>query len=667
MNATKGWQSLSYQWVKDFQLFLFVLTTLSIFRVILLLTFGGQTADSSTALDFLSVFWMGFRVDMGTAAAWVLLTFLLSLSCSKFSTHQRMLKIRKFSAEFFIVAAVLVLGIDLVFFKVYGDHYNQMLVGLIYDDAAAIFTTIWKEHSPVLFISLFVVIIFFFRKLVNFWMEYELAFTSKFSGINSSAKKVIVAFGCIILFVFTMRGGDVSGAPLQIKHVFVTNDSFLNRAIVNPFFALRLTIKNQLALNSKNGLSVYWNPDKLPQALKLIAPDQNETSEIDKAIIKTAPGVGENKPRHVFLILMESYSGWTLLPQYKSAGFSNGLAPYAEEGIHFTNFLSATRATADSLSVLVSGLPYAGLNINHESKSLKQYPTSIAKIFSELGYKTRFIYGGYIGWQRLDTFIEAQGFDEIYSAADITTPTTGNEWGVDDEHMFKQAEQLIDDETPSFNFILSTTSHSPYDLDLEQQGYPITSFPSNITKIQGNALEVMGHHWYADRELAKFLKTMNQKLSKPLFSITGDHPTRVQLKFNEGTLREREAVPLIIYGPEIIKNKTANTNAAGGHQDIIPTLVNLTAPENYKYAAFGKDMFIKTNNDIGVGLNHMIGSNFIVPLDFTIDPQLFDGNEPALNENQRNQALNEINAMRGIGWYRVRKGNTLAITIDHEN
>ncbi|MDH5259159.1 MAG: hypothetical protein OEX07_14190, partial [Gammaproteobacteria bacterium] len=141
MNATKGWTSLSYQWVKDFQLFLFVLITLTLFRILLLFTFGEQTSNQSTSLDFLSVFWMGFRVDMGTAAAWVLITFLISIGCSIFAMHNFVLKMRHFSASFFVVAAVFVLGIDLVFFKVYGDHYNQMLLGLIYDDATAIVVT----------------------------------------------------------------------------------------------------------------------------------------------------------------------------------------------------------------------------------------------------------------------------------------------------------------------------------------------------------------------------------------------------------------------------------------------------------------------------------------------------------------------------------------------
>ena len=677
MSVTKGWQSLSYQWTKDFQLFLFVLASLTVFRILLLLIFGEQVSNSSTTIDYASVFWMGFRVDMGTSAAWVAITFLLSLSCAVFYTHQKLINIRLYSAQIFVVVSVFVLGIDLVFFKVYGDHYNQMLLGLIYDDAGAILLTIWKEHNPILYLSAFIVSIFFLRKLVVYWLAYDLAIVNDFCFVSGKAKKIGLGVFCVFLVVFAMRGGTVSGAPLQIRHIFVTNDGFLNRAIINPFFALRQTIKNQLALNSKNGLSVYWNPDNLPDALNLISTSGNDTSKelaIDNAIIKTAPGFTSEKPRHVFLILMESYSGWTLLPAYKDIGLSTGLTPFAEQGIHFPNFLSATRATVDSLSVLVSGLPYAGLNINHESGALTQFPTSVAKIFNDLGYKTRFIYGGYIGWQRLDTFIDAQGFDEVYSAADIKTPTTGNEWGVDDEYMFKYAEDIIDDETPSFNFILSTSSHSPYDLDLEKLGYPLKNFPAKVVKIQDNAVEVMGHHWYADRELGTFLNIMKNKLDTPVFSITGDHSARVALKFPQGTSREGAIVPLVLYGPEVLKGKVVDESVAGSHQDIIPTLVNIAAPKGFKYPAFGKDMLSKDKTDVGVGLTQMIGSNFISKLDQSIEPEVFMNNEPTLtapnlateptlnpvlNKEQQAKALDEINATRGISWFRLRRGNNL--------
>ena len=660
MNAPKGWHCLSYQWIKDFQLFLFILITLSLFRTLLIVIFHNKASDDTTFYDYLSAFWMGFRVDMGTAAAWVLLTFLISIGCSLFSMGSFVSRIRKYSAALFVIVAVLILGIDLIFFSVYGDHYNQMLLGLIYDDAAAIATTIWKEHHPLVYIPIFIILIYYLLKLISNWMKYDLAIIDTLGDVESHLKKTGLFFVFVFLFMFAIRGGDISGAPLQMRHIFVTNDGFLNRAILNPLFALRHTIKNQIALNSKNGLSVFWDPNELPQALSLIATAKTtDTLNIDQAIVKTAPGFPKAKPKHVFFILMESYSGWTLLPEYQSIGLSNGLLPYAKSGVNFGNFLSATRATADSLSCLVSGLPYAGLNINHEPGALKQFPTSIAKIFKDLGYKTRFIYGGYIGWQRLDTFIKAQGFDEIYSAADIKTPTTGNEWGVDDEYMFQQAESLIDDDMPSFNFILSTTSHSPYDLDLEKLGYPVKSFPASVIAVQKNAVEVMGHHWYADRELGKFLKIMNNKLEKPLFAITGDHSARVGLRFPQGTSRDGSIVPFVLYGPEILEPSNHSPSLAGGHQDIIPTLVNLSAPKGFSYPAFGKDMLSKKEQDVGVGLTQMIGSNFIMPLNQSTDVEVFNGDKPVLNEQQRNRALKRINAMRAISWYRVRKDNTL--------
>jgi len=660
LHKPNRWETLTSHWVKDFQLLIFILLILTAFRLLLLTLFGDQASDQTPEIEYISALWMGFRVDMGTAAAWVLITFLLSIIGTLLPINSFVTRTRILSASLFAILIVLILGSDLVFFKIYGDHFNQMILGLIYDDAEAIAITIWKEHNPIVFLTICISIIFLLYKATHYWLSYEINIPKSLANIDNSAKKIFLGFLGVIIFVITIRGGDVSGAPLQMRHIFVTNDSFLNRAIINPLFALRQTIKNQLAINRKNGLSIYWDPNNLPKALEMVSKNNSsEDNEIDAAIIQEAPGFKSKKPRHVFLILMESYSGWTLLPEYIDAGLSNGLKPYAEEGIHFSNFLSATRATADSLSVLVSGLPYAGLNINHEPKSLSEYPSSIAKIFNDLGYKTRFIYGGYIGWQRLDTFIKAQGFDEIHSAADIKTPTTGNEWGVDDEYMFQQADEIITDDTPSFNFILSTTSHSPYDLDLASVGFPLNNFPENVKVIQDNALEVMGHHWYADRELGKFLSSMENKLADPLFAISGDHSARVSLSFPNGTPKERAIVPFILYGPSIINSLSIDENIAGSHQDIIPTIVNLSAEKGFQYAAFGKDMLQKNLDDVGVGLTQMIGSNFIIPLDRSTTAKHFSGNQPILSPQQIDAALNKINAARGISWHRLRNGSTL--------
>lgn len=659
--AVQGWKSLAYHWTKDIQLFLFILLSLTLFRVLMLFIYGNQTSDNSNLSDFLAVFWMGFRLDMGTAAAWILLTFIVSISSIWLRSHHKILKLRNFSALAFAIVSVLVFGIDIIYFKVYGDHFNQIILGLFEDDTSAILQTIWKEHHPIAYFSLFFVVMFFIHKALKMWMDFEPVIADKMILLKQRWQQIGTTVISVLLILLAMRGGAVSGAPLQMRHLFVTNDDFLNHMIMNPFAALRLTAKQQWQIHSSNGLEAYWPREQLADALQLISSNSSDYTEIniDKALIRIAPGFTGKKPKHIFMLLMESYPAWTLLPQYRSIGLSNGLIPFADAGITYLNFLPATRMTADSLSVLISGLPYPGLSVNREPRSLKQYPTSIAKIFNDLGYKTRFYYGGYIGWQRLDLFIKAQGFSEIYSAGDMKNAKRGNEWGIDDEYLFEYMQETIKDDEPSFNFILTTSNHSPYDLDLEAKGYPVKQFPSEITPGQSNALEVMGHHWYSDRELGKFIASMSKKVKSPLFAVTGDHPTRVLLKFANASTAETSSVPFVLYGPDVLYNMNVNTKVAGSHIDILPTLVEIAAPKGFEYSAFGKNMLSKTDTDVGLGKDFMNGLNFLTALD---NPQqtILDGNTPArLNEPERAEALKKLNAMRAISWYRVREGAEL--------
>ncbi|MCK7515398.1 MAG: hypothetical protein MZV70_73050 [Desulfobacterales bacterium] len=63
-----------------------------------------------------------------------------------------------------------------------------------------------------------------------------------------------------------------------------------------------------------------------------------------------------------------------------------------------------------SLNTIVTGLPDADIQTNYRPSSRNPYPTTISRIFRELGYRTRLFYGGYPSWQRAGDFCRDQGF-----------------------------------------------------------------------------------------------------------------------------------------------------------------------------------------------------------------------------------------------------------------
>ena len=63
-------------------------------------------------------------------------------------------------------------------------------------------------------------------------------------------------------------------------------------------------------------------------------------------------------------------------------------------------------------------------------------------------------------------YAEEQGFDEILCGASMVDWMEGNEWGANDEDLYRFILETVDDESPSFNLILTTTNHPPYDIDV---------------------------------------------------------------------------------------------------------------------------------------------------------------------------------------------------------
>src|SRR5207247_360324 len=95
-------------------------------------------------------------------------------------------------------------------------------------------------------------------------------------------------------------------------------------------------------------------------------------------------------------------------------------------------------------------------------------------------------------------------------------------------------------------------------------------------------LRVLGHFRYADRCLGQFVQNLAPHLTAPLFVITGDHYGR-RFPNAHPSLYERMAVPLVLYGPNVLAGRSAGANAVGSHVDIGPTVVNLSAPAGFTY------------------------------------------------------------------------------------
>ena len=398
------------------------------------------------------------------------------------------------------------------------------------------------------------------------------------------------------------------------------------------------------------------------EALSHIFPG-SAANDIDGSILKTFSGefTLPEKPLHVFVLFMERYDSWPLLPAYNVLNTTKGLKSLIENGIHFKNFLPGATTTMPSIQVALMGLPYIGLEAQHFTT--EAYPGAIAKNMSSLGYKTRFFYGGSLKWQQIGLVSSSQGFDEVFGAGHVNDYLEKNEWGIDDQSLFKFISKVVKaNRSPSFNLVLTSTNHPPYDLPLEKFDVPVDKigeaidtlgFSNGSRRVNVNR---MGHLWYSDRIMKFFVQTMQNNFPSALFVITGDHDSRAHIHL-DAPLYELASVPLVLAGPDSLKDMASDPFQVGSHLDIASTLVELIAPKGFNYSSFGHSMLSASHPPFTFGSDNLfLTGNYIGKQDDPGFSQSFDGELITVPQDTKTY-IEHIKALKTVIWWRLLYGS----------
>src|SRR5260370_647945 len=276
--------------------------------------------------------------------------------------------------------------------------------------------------------------------------------------------------------------------------------------------------------------------------------------------------LGRKSLRAITFVVIASYDAWALQPEYAGLHLTDGVSALGREGLRAQGFISSGISTIESLGVLITGLPFARVFVNFQPVVREGLPTASARIFKRIGYRRRFFYGGFLSWQRIGQFCREQGFEDVYGGDQMRTHTHGNEWGVEDEDLFRFVLEHTGPE-PTFNLIMSTSYHPPYSVDVEKKGFdpPVVKANSNGARLSDRKLRVLGHLWYSDKCVAEFVSEGERELERPLFAITVDHYSRKQYVSARPThtLFESLAVPLIICGRKAVEKVQRPAALAG--------------------------------------------------------------------------------------------------------
>ncbi|MBI4357618.1 MAG: sulfatase-like hydrolase/transferase [Gammaproteobacteria bacterium] len=658
------WERLVSQFLKDFKFWVFAVLFFQLNRWIFIYVFKAQITTASLAYDIFAASLTGLRFDMRLAGGWTLLSFLLFtlpsvfLGRSLFSERGR-----QWFAMLFTATATIITVISYAYYAEYNDLFNEILFGLYYDDTTAIFKTILVEYHPIRNFLIILVVFAASTLCLTKWLKPP-SLIQWSPGWKGKVFLILLMAG---FFKVALQSGWTLRS-IQLKDAAITQDEFLNKAVVPPPTALRYAIKHHWLITQGNGLKEYTH-QPIAQEAEYYFGNHSGYSTLDDYMQRKAQGAKvptAQLPTHIFLIVMESYHSWPLLNTYASLKVAENLKAFAKEGLYFKYFLPASSSTMSSLAAIMTGLPDAGVHINYLPNSTEPYPSSLATVFKKLGYKTRLFYGGYLSWQRLGDFAREQGFEEVYGANDIQHFLHTTEWGVDDESLFQFIRTKTNPEEREFTLVMTTGNHRPYTLNIPE--FPLKEIPKPFMPTGKNiknlvSLRSLTHFWESDRALGHFVRKEEEHLPRPLFAITGDHYGRDHV-FANPPLYEASSVPFVLYGKKVLQNIKMPSFVAGSHIDMTPTLVELIAPKGFLYHTIGHDLLAKKSPIIGIGKGKIITPQFVLQIsDFNkaqiseIGPVPGEAMPSPLPNPQ--PLVQQHNAAHAMAWWRARRGASL--------
>ena len=637
--------------LKIIKTFVFFWLLLCIYRIIFI---GGLheyiAVDSDFSLIFTAIY-SGAKLSLQTAGV-LTLCMLISLVAEGFSKRLRWFRQVCSFCVLFITTLLFIARFP--FYQQFHSGFNQMIFTAMHEDVYALFISLIEEFHLPLKLCIVVLLVCVLNYIFNKFIDKKWGFF-KWSKLKSKYRLIILLIGVYLLATLSLYGGGWSWkSGVNWENAGITNDTFLNESILDDYQSIYRAYANQMRMEACNGLS--FSAQNVRDLAKSLT-NKDGGNDLSIYLAKEATGAKIEKPKHIFVIVSESYANWPLLDKYSNLHIADNMKKIIAEDdtIYTSHMLPSGSSTVGALMTMVTGMANSNLYLTTMPEALANpYITATAPQMKNLGYETSFWYAGPATWENIQEFTLAQGFDNFYSRGNIDPNATGSVWGADDEYLYDAIFKQIDDNKMTFSVILNTSNHSPFNIDLEKEGFDVSKVIEGLPDKEKNNQELikeLGHFWYADKMASDFINKVKAKYPDSLFIFVGDHADRYNID-KVPTMYERYSVPLIITGKGIQKDLLPE-DMAGSQIDIMPTVIDLIAPEGFTYYSVGKSL---SENKLGQSYAFWITADAIGNTDDLVEkPQYF--NREVLPD--RTVLENYINGVRAISWWLGKYGTII--------
>ena len=627
---------------KDLKLFLFLLFVICFYRAYFMAYMSEAMAPTTSMGDVLLALWLGFRLSLKSAGAMALLGFVFCSLPELVLPRLRLARLRLWIGTAGSALLAVLFQARFPYYEVFHATFGREVVQGLHEDMQTIFSMLVESYAlPMRLLAAAVL------TAASYFLLRRLLCTKTMplpNCLNRWAAGMGLFLFIPIFFIFIRFGGSFNYEhSINWENASITRDPFLNECILDDLQAMYRVRDFYLNMQKNGGVS-FIDVSRAEEYSSFLG------GGLEASLTRTTKGARLPKPKHIFIILGETYAQWPMLPEYADLHGADGIKSLiAEDRAFYTqSFMPNGTFTLVAITGLVTGLSDVGMDLNYQPKSFREaYITSMAPQFQRLGYRVEFWYGGFPEGDSIKKMSLAQGFDAFYGAPDYNAPRQ-NVWGTTDGHLFEALYEHLAEEEPTVHLIMTISNHPPYDIDLAAEGIDTAELEGVL---QGRtehpeqlALKV-GHYRYMDRVVTDFVRRTMAAYPDSLFVITGDHSIRMD-PTAKSTLFEHESVPFVLYGNGVTKDILPK-DAVGGHTAIVPTLIELIAPEGFSYTSIARSMTEGTkyafNSDCWIGREAMgnVDNDRMELLPGVASPQ----NDLAA---EHEAALYEVAAMRTI-------------------
>lgn len=327
---------------------------------------------------------------------------------------------------------------------------------------------------------------------------------------------------------------------------------------------------------------------------------------------------------NLLLFQVESLEGFLINQSLDGQEITPTLNSILANSIYFPNFYEQVWSGTTSDAELLAN---TSLYPVRRGSTFFRFPlntyNSLPLLLKEKGYISRASHPDNPAYWNWVEALKGMGFDETLDSRDfIMEEKIG--LGLSDESFLKQMiPAILEREEPFYDFIITMTSHGPFDLPKEKRELELP-LELDQTKL-GSYFQILH---YVDKQIGRFLEELDEAgiLENTIVVLYGDHggihkyysqelaTMQIQEDWplsNDDLLSWQEdigKVPFIIYkkgmDPQVIKT-------TGGQIDILPTMAYLMGIdyEEYNHTALGRNLITTTRDYVLLGNGTFIGES----------------------------------------------------------